>query len=234
MNQVPAPSEFLHSWYLLLVSLLSLLFLLLSSCLWANVLLVAVVLFLCFKNGLSAKTFARMVFYALVFSLIMYGLNLLWAKSSGSSERQSALILSARLFLLVLCSMSTARVINYTKVILYLIIHLGLKVIWGYPVMIALNSILLFKEEYEKIKLNGRLRNLSFMQKLGLLFPLLVFAIRHSQRGSLSLVTRGLNPSKSFYFSYATSSKDRSVFLLFLGFFAILSITCLAIRFYFR
>ena len=143
---------------------------------------------------------------AFLFAAMMGGFTLIWG------NQQQAILLGCRLFLLMLASMASGRIINYTKVVLFLVIHKGLKVLWGYPIMIALNSILLFKEEYEKIKLNGKLRGLSFFEKIGMLFPLLVFAIRHSQRGSLSLVTRGLNPSKSFYFSYETSAHDRKIF----------------------
>lgn len=158
---------------------------------------------------MQASMFFKHCLIALLFAAMMGGFTLLWG------NQKEALHLGLRLFLLMLASMASGRIINYTKVVLFLVIHKGLKVLWGYPIMIALNSILLFKDEYEKIKLNGKLRNLSWIDKLGLLFPLLVFAIRHSQRGSLSLVTRGLNPSKSFYFNYETTAHDRKIFLAF-------------------
>lgn len=231
---IKAKVEYIHSWYLLLMSILSLLFLLLSPYLLANTIIVILIHFFCFKNGMGGKILLRHILYSLLFAAMMFGMNYLWRSVKGAVDINETLHLSGKLFLLVLASMASARFINYTKVIMYLIIHQGLKVLWGYPLMIALNSIVLFKEEYEKIKLSGRLRNLSAKDKVGLLFPLLVFAIRHSQRGSLSLVTRGLHPSKSFYFSYETTRKDKTKFLSFIVAYAFLAIGTLAYFYNFR
>lgn len=243
-----AKVEFLHSWYLLGISLLGLLFLLISTYWISSLCLVVVLHYFYFNNGLTLKAFKKNVFAAFLFSFFIVALYLLWPAESLNyppfvkigewSVAQSVLEAGAmrgiKLFLLILTSMASARVINYTKVILYFIIHKGLKVIWGYPIMIALNSILLFKEEYERIQLNGKLRDLGWMGKLGVLFSLLVFAIRHSQRGSLSLVTRGLNPHKSFYFSYQLYPHDKNRFRSFLTFYFALLLLTLAFHFYFR
>ncbi len=229
--------EYLHSWYLFVASLLGLLFLLVSSSLWLNALLVLVLHLFYFKNGLRPKDFFRNVIFAVIFSSSIFALNWLWPADrlqSGEDILISGLKTSIKLLLLVLTSMASAGVINYTKVVLYLVIHKGLKVLWGYPVIIALNSILLFKEEYQRIKLNGQLRNLGLKGKLGVLFPLLVFAIRHSQRGSLSLVTRGLNPHKNFYFNYSINPHDRLVFRFFLLFYLLIALGALALKIYFR
>lgn len=231
---IKAKVEYLHSWYLLLMSLLTLLFLLLSPYPLANAVLVLLIHYFCFKNGMTGRILFRHIFYSLLFAAMMFGMNYLWRSVRGEVNIIETLNLSGKLFLLVLASMASARFINYTKVIMYLIIHQGLKVLWGYPLMIALNSIVLFKEEYEKIKLSGRLRNLSAKDKVGLLFPLLVFAIRHSQRGSLSLVTRGLHPSKSFYFSYETTRHDKKIFLSFMVAYSFLVIGALAYFYNFR
>jgi energy-coupling factor transporter transmembrane protein EcfT len=112
-----------------------------------------------------------------------------------------------------------------------LIVHKGLKLFWGYPILLALNSIALFKEEYDRIKINARLRDLPFKDQFMLFFPLLVFAIRHSQRGALSLVTRGLNQQKTFYFSYGLSFDDKKrLFLFWLIYFALVIATFLPLR----
>jgi energy-coupling factor transporter transmembrane protein EcfT len=120
-----------------------------------------------------------------------------------------------KIFILSLVSMASSYAIFYTKVILYLIINKGLKVFWGYPILIALNSIFLFKEEFDRIRLSARFRELGWRDRIFIIFPLLVFAIRHSQRGSLSLVTRGLNPNKNFYFGYQVHPSDRIILLGF-------------------
>lgn len=243
-----AKIEYLHSWYLLAISLLGLFFLLLNPYWLASLALVTVLHYFYFKNGLTIKAFQKNVFVAFVFSFFIVGLYLLWPAENlnhapflkigewtvAQSVLEAGALRGVKLFLLVLTSMASARVINYTKVILFFIIHKGLKVIWGYPIMIALNSILLFKEEYERLQMNGKLRDLGWTGKLGVLFSLLVFAIRHSQRGSLSLVTRGLNPHKSFYFSYQLGPHDKRRFRSFYLFYSGLFLLTLAFHFYFR
>jgi hypothetical protein len=127
-----------------------------------------------------------------------------------------------KLFLISFLSISSGTVIDYTKVVLYLIVHKGLKLFWGYPFLLAMNSIVLFKVEFERIRINAKFRNLPWVDQFSVFFPLLVFAIRHSQRGALSLVTRGLSDQKSFYFCYAVSDLDRFRFKIFLLIFLIL------------
>lgn len=241
----PRPkAEFVHSWYLLIMSFLTFVFLLASNVLWANLALSFLILYLYCKNGLSAKILFKLSCYAFFFALLFLILNLLYPGEKLRVGEQVTFISItvykaalfnglknfARLFMLTLVSMSSTYIISYTKVILYLIIHKGLKVVMGYPLLIALNSILLFKEEFDRIRLSARFRGLGWWDRLFVLFPLLVFAIRHSQRGSLSLVTRGLNPNKSFYFGYELSARDRKWLRLFLLTYSSL----VAIAIYFR
>lgn len=236
--------EYLHSWYLLIISFLSFIFLLASPVLAANLFLAVLVLYLYSKNGLQGRTLLKLFLFAFSFSFLFLLLNLLYPGEKLKVGEQITLFSMtfykaalmnglknfSRLFLITLVSMSSTYAISYTKVILYLIIHKGLKVIMGYPLLIALNSILLFKDEFERIRLSARFRGLGWWDRVFVIFPLLVFAIRHSQRGSLSLVTRGLNPNKSFYFGYELSPRDRKWLRGFL-----LSYICLvAIAIYFR
>jgi hypothetical protein len=198
--------------------------------------LVIAIFYLYLKSGLPVSKFMSLSFYAFVVSFGLFMLNILYPSNAlkvGESYRyhnfiiyqaslNKAFLLMARVFLVSLISMSGSLVINYTKVVLHLIVHKGLKLFWGYPILLALNSIILFKEEFERIRINAKLRDLPFRDQLSVFFPLLVFAIRHSQRGALSLVTRGLNHQKSFYFSYDLSDQDRTYWKLFLFFYLIL------------
>lgn len=244
MKFLETKKEYIHSWYLLIISMFGLIFLLASNVLIVNVFMAGFILFLYRKNGLPDKVLIRLSFYALFFSSMFLVLNLLYPGekfqigeqvSIGQMTFYKAALINglmnfARLFMLSLVSMSSTYAIIYTKVILYLIIHKGLKVIMGYPLLIALNSILLFKEEFDRIRLSARFRGLGWWDRLFVLFPLLVFAIRHSQRGSLSLVTRGLNPNKSFYFGYELVPSDRK----WLRTFFLMLICAIAIAIYFR
>lgn len=226
------------------MSLFGLVFLLASRTLPLNIFMAGFLLYLYKKNGLPNKVLFRLSVFALIFSSMFLFLNLLYPGEKLQVGEQisigqftfykaalmNGLINFARLFMLSLVSMCSTYAIVYTKVILYLIIHKGLKVIMGYPLLIALNSILLFKEEFDRIRLSARFRGLGWWDRLFVLFPLLVFAIRHSQRGSLSLVTRGLNPNKSFYFGYDIVPNDRK----WLRVFFLMFICAVAIAIYFR
>ena len=215
--------EFLHSWYVFIITSLALLFLLISRRLNVDTVLVSVVFYIYFKNGLKYSKFKKLFRYALLFSASIFMLNVLYpaknlriggvyqfySLSFYKASVDKASLTMFRLFLVSLLSMSSSFAIDYTKVILHLIVHKGLRAFFGYPILLAMNSITLFKDEFERIRINAKLRELPFKDRLALFFPLLVFAIRHSQRGALSLVTRGLNNKKSFYYSYDLSPQDK-------------------------
>lgn len=237
--------EFLHSWYVLVITFFSLLFLLINNHFFLDLLLASFVFFIYFMNGLTAAAFRKYVFYATLFGFSLFVINILYpadALKSGhvfhlmkiniyEKSLDKALHTMLKLFFVTVVSMSSSAVIDYTKVILHLIVHKGLKLFWGYPVLLALNSIALFKTEFERIKINAHLRDLPLKDKIFIFFPLLVFAIRHSQRGALSLVTRGLNHQKSFYFSYGLSSQDRTkLFLFWMLYFGLVIMALLPLR----
>lgn len=243
MNYKTHPREYIHSWYLFLISFFSLIFLLWSDFLLANAFLAIFVLSLYWKNGLKFKKLFTLSLYAFSFSFSFFVLYLIYpGQKYAGTEMVTLLSFNIyklaiwdgvhsliRLWLLSLVSMSSTYAITYTRMILYLIIHKGLKILFAYPLLIALNSILLFKDEFNRIRMSARFRELPFWSRIFTLFPLLVFAIRHSQRGALSLVTRGLSPSKSFYFSYELQNKDRYILGLF--YILLLSMVYIAIKF---
>jgi energy-coupling factor transporter transmembrane protein EcfT len=237
--------EYLHSWYVFIITAFSLLFLLINKNIFFNAGLIAFVLSIYLKNGLALRKMFRILSYAFVFS---FGIFLLTVLNPSSADKNGteyhlahfvfykisvdkALLTMMKLFLVSFLSISSASAIDYTKVILHLIVHKGLKLIWGYPFLLALNSITLFKEEYDRIKLNAHLRDLPLKDRLFVFFPLLVFAIRHSQRGALSLVTRGLSDKKTFYFSYDLSISDKKrLFLFFVFYFGLVVASQMALR----
>lgn len=243
MNQA-RPREYIHSWYLLNISILSLFFLLINRNIYFDLPLLIINFYFFFKNGLSVSKFRRLLFYAFSFSFGIFILNVLFPSQLLKSGKvfhffnfifyqnslESGFSLMLRLMLVSFLSMASGVVIDYTKVVLHLIVHKGLRLFWGYPFLLALNSIALFKSEFERIRINSRLRDLPWKDQLSLFFPLLVFAIRHSQRGALALVTRGLSDEKTFYFSYDLSPTDKFLFRLFLVSFVFL----IGITIYFR
>lgn len=230
------PLEFVHSWYMLVMTFFSLLFLLINNSLLLDIPLLLFMFTVFFKNGLHLSKFKRLISYAFFFSFSLFMINILYPagvfKSGeiyriGNFEIYRASLVRAihtmiRLFFVSLLSMSSGTAIDYTKVVLHLIVDKGLRLFWGYPLLLAMNSIVLFKKEFERIRINARLRGLPLKDKLSFFFPLLVFAIRHSQRGALSLVTRGLNDHKSFYFSYGLSPLDKKWLKIFWAIYLVL------------
>jgi energy-coupling factor transporter transmembrane protein EcfT len=216
--------EFLHSWYVFLISLASLLFLLLNKVLLLDLFLLTGTIAIFLKNGLRYKQLLKIGWYAFIFSLCIFLLNRLHPGPDATLAK--ALFMAERLFFVSFFSMSAGAAIDYTRVLMHLMVQKRLKLFLGYPILLAINSIALFKDEFERIKINARLRELPIKDKLSLFFPLLVFAIRHSQRGALSLVTRGLNQKKSFYFTYDVSAGDKQLlFLFWIFYFGLVSLT---------
>lgn len=205
--------EYIHSWFVLVMTFFSLIFLLINHRLILNTSLLLFCFFFYFKNGLKLKVFIKILSYAFLFSFGIFLLNFLHPAKVVQIGRPLQTMM--KVFLVSLLSMSSGVVIDYTKVVSYLMVHKGLKLFLGYPLLLAMNSIALFKDEYERIRLNVKLRELPFFDRLNIFFPLLVFAIRHSQRGALTLVSRGLNDKKTFYFSYDVSMQDRKNLIFF-------------------
>jgi energy-coupling factor transporter transmembrane protein EcfT len=112
-------------------------------------------------------------------------------------------------------SFLSMRLIKFEKLLIFLMQNKWIGAYLGYPILLALNSVKLLKSEFEKIKLNVKMRKLAPWQRINLIFPLLVFAIRHADRGALSLITRGLNEEKFYYFEVDLKVIDKIIILLF-------------------
>ena len=237
-NQFEDQDEYIHSWYLLIIAMLIILLLFVSKLYYLNFFLVAGVTFLFLKNKLPLTSLIKIIKHAFLFSITIF----LFATLNPSNELKQGEVFiilgkkfyelsllqglktSYKIFLLSFISMGSASTINYTKVILYLIVNKGLKLIWGYPILLAMNSMILLKDELERIKINARFRQLPFFDRIFIFFPLLVFAIRHSERGAMSLLTRGLSERKTFFNKYDVSLRDQMFFYSFLFVYVLLII----------
>ena len=214
--------EFLHSYYLLILTFTSIAILLFPLNPVGKVLIWGFMMTLYFKESLKIQDFFRLLGISIIFALLFIVLNLIYpAERLQNGEEinifnvliyknvlENALLNFLRIMLLSHLSMVSGLVINYTKVILFLVQSKKMKAKIGYPLLIAINSVELFKSEYLRIKIALKFRGLSKWRQHFVIFPLLVFAIRHSQRGALSLVTRGLNEEKNYYYDYSTNSED--------------------------
>jgi hypothetical protein len=164
--------------------------------------------------------FTRIIY--IVFAVfLMVVLKVIYAHDSLHEILKYAI----RLFFLFTVSTFSFSAVDFDKVFIYLMATRKIKTIWGYPLILAINSLQLLKREQERIAFNTKLRGLKWHQRYLVFFPLLVFAIRHSERGAMALVTRGLNPHKLFYNAWLPSKRDRAIlisyFLLTLTFFLV-------------
>ena len=113
-------------------------------------------------------------------------------------------------------SFLSMRSIKFEKLMLYFMQNKWISATIGYPILLALNSMSLIKSEFGKIKINAKMRGVSFFQRTNMLFPLLVFAVRHADRGALSLITRGLNEDKLYYFDVELTKIDYFTLIMFI------------------
>lgn len=96
----------------------------------------------------------------------------------------------------------SSKMTNPRDVITYALQRGWLSVTIAYATLVGLGSIELMQNESSRIRLNAKLRGFTNRQRFLQWIPLLIFALRHAQRGAMSLRARGLNRTKNFYYNY--------------------------------
>jgi hypothetical protein len=114
-------------------------------------------------------------------------------------------------------SISSIYSLNFEKIIIQSMQRKWLRPNLGYPLLLAFNSIASIKSEFQKIKINAAFRNISYFKQFNILFSLLVFSIRHAERGAMSLLTRGISENKHFYFNTSMKRSDYVISALFIS-----------------
>lgn len=153
----------------------------------------------------------RELLKSLKFVIPMLGSVLLLNIIFGNRNFFQLFVLTNRLFLMFFISYASSLVVDWEKLILFFMSKNKLSKALGYPILIGLNSMTHLKQELEKIEINFKFKGIEQYKKIYMLFPLLVYAIRHSQRGAMALVSRGLNEDKKFYFNYDLNEFDRKI-----------------------
>lgn len=211
----------IHPLILFLMSIIFVVAIFFKIAIMKLVLLYFVLLPYLFQNNENVKQNLKKVFYIITAVSMLVLLKIIYSHDSNLVIREYAL----RLFFLFSISMLTFMAVDFDKVFVYLMASKKLKVTWGYSLLLAMNSLQLLKREQERIVFNARLRNLKWHQRHLALFSILVFAIRHSERGAMALVTRGLNADKLFYNVIYPTKRDIiiliSYFLLTLTFYLV-------------
>lgn len=149
--------------------------------------------------GLSFLQLVRISFYTLAFSAIYLLMVLLFP----NPERAFEAAVFIRLFFVSTLSVSSLAVIHGEVILLYLAQQKKFPVLLIYPLLFSLSSIGLFKQKFDLYRLNHRLRETKGWVLPKMLFQFLVFTLRFSESGALSLIARGLSENKLYYYDFS-------------------------------
>ncbi|MBI2518832.1 MAG: hypothetical protein HYV97_00365 [Bdellovibrio sp.] len=201
----------IHPCILLVLSLISIIaVLILGPCRTTGILFILHGL-ICLKTGLRPLTFLNVFLLAFFFSLSLFILNYLYTTLEVANYN------FARAILLTSFSLSAGLIIDFERLLLFLMSKRVLSATTGYPIFAAINALEQLKEEKKRLSHLARMRGLThFRYQLHQIMPLLVFALRHSQRAATAMIARGLNDQKVFYFDYTIPKKDFYIGAIFL------------------
>ncbi|MBF0360113.1 MAG: hypothetical protein HQK49_03840 [Oligoflexia bacterium] len=213
-----------HPMIILLITLLTIIPVLVGSSIWMWGPWFIFSLLVFFNAGLAWITFAKVFlsafllsFSVLVLSILypapnfMFGekITFFWGQEVYMDVLNMALLNFKRLMLLSIISMNSSFVIGLDRLVLYVVAQNKRYVNLCYAILVALNSITLLKEERERIDIVAKFRGIPKRKRLITIFPLLVFAVKHSQRAAMAMLARGINKDKTYYFNYVVSDNDR-------------------------
>ncbi len=149
--------------------------------------------------GLSLLQLAKISLYTLAFTAIYLLMVLLFP----NPERAFEASVFIRLFFVSTLSVSSLAVIHGEVILLYLAQQNKFPVLLIYPLLFSLSSMGLFKQKFDLYRLNHRLRETKGWVLPKMLFQFLVFTLRFSESGALSLIARGLSENKLYYYDFS-------------------------------
>lgn len=156
--------------------------------------------------GLPLLRLIMISLYTLAFTAIYLFMVLLFP----NPERLFDVSVFIRLFFVSTLSVSSLAVIHGEVILLYLAQQKKIPVMLVYPLLFSLSSIGLFKQKFELYKLNHRLRETKGWVLPKMLFQFLIFTLRFSESGALSLIARGLSENKLYYYNFSVSRNYKS------------------------
>lgn len=149
--------------------------------------------------GLSVLRFIKISLYTASFT----GLYLLMVLLFPNANRAFDISVFIRLFFVSTLSVSSLEIIYGEVVLLYLAQQKKFPVMLIYPLLFSLSSIGLFKQKFELYRLNHQMRQTKGWVLPKILFQFLVFTLRFSESGALSLIARGLSENKFYYYDFS-------------------------------
>lgn len=152
-----------------------------------------------FYLGLSFLQLVKISLYTLAFT----GIYLLMVLLFPNPDRAFEASIFIRLFFVSTLSVSSLAVIHGEVILLYLAQQKKLPVLLVYPLLFSLSAMGLFKQKFDLYRLNHRLRETKGWVLPKILFQFLVFTLRFSESGALSLIARGLSENKLYYYDFS-------------------------------
>ncbi len=167
---------------------------------------------LCLVCGLGFKRYLKLFLLVALFSLSLFVLNYLY------STLNMAFYNFYRAILLTFVSVSASFIVDFEWLLLFMMSKKILSPTKGYPIFAAINAIEHLKEEKKRLDHLAKMRGLTGLRhQFRLILPLLVFAVRHSQRSATAMIARGLSDDKIFYYDYSIKVADWYFGAFFLG-----------------
>ncbi len=187
-------------FFLFLINIFAVL--IMGPCLTTGLLFV-VHLCVCLLTGLKFQTCLKLFGLVFLFSISLFVLNYLYVSWDMAIHN------FLRAILLTFISVSASFVIDFEWLLLFLMSKRLISPTKGYPIFAAINSIEHLKEERKRLNHLAKMRGLNhFRYQLHQMIPLLVFALRHSQRAATAMIARGLNDNKIFHLDYGIKKTD--------------------------
>ncbi len=172
-------------------------------------------LFLFFFKLRLARFFLSIFIASLMGGSIFIITILFPAKDISTDIFGIALLNFLKIGSLIMISFNCAALIDIERMIVFFMQKKIVSVFLGYPIMIALNSIANIKEEIERLLVIKKFRDIKGYNIMQISIPILVFAIKESQRSATALIARNLTESKTYLHNYKLSGMDLFIILIF-------------------
>lgn len=115
-----------------------------------------------------------------------------------NSSLDLAISLTARVSAITISSIMLVSAVDFEELLLFLMQHLWLPVVVGYPFLSAVNALKNLKNEYIRIKNAYLIRYGARKYSIAVLYPMLISATRYAYHNGLSMECRGLNSNKTY------------------------------------
>lgn len=168
-------------------------------------------------SGISGWFVIKSLLLAFVLSISIWLLNVFF--HAEELTQQQAMVnanqTALKIWSLTWVALLSSQMVNVRDVFTFALQRKWLSSQIAYASLVGIGAIGLMRTEARRIGLNAKLRGIKGLQRFSQWIPLLIFALRHAQRGAMSLRARGICTNKHFYYNYQATTRQR-IKLIFL------------------